>query len=205
MRTRGRGYVLPMGASAELLERAKDAAANAGVPFPLFAGLIQTESAWKPDAVSKAGALGLAQVMPWWLKSSKFAQYGLTPADLLDPTTNLWMGAEILADELKRFGGNWELAAMAYNGGSPMVRKAIDQAGSTEPAAVSAALPAAETQAYWKKVLKWAAHYEGLVTDLEARVTEMAEDTAAAFRKNGLMIGGGLVLLLVLLAGGRRG
>ena len=117
---------------------------------------------------------------------------------------SLWIGAEILADELKRFG-TWELAAMAYNGGAPKVQRAIQAAGTREPEAVSQQLDRAETQAYWKKVLKWSQHFAGMIGEAEAKVTEVVEDSGAFIKGNAGVILGFLVVVMLAAAGGKRG
>lgn len=198
-------YGFPMGATVELLSMTREAADRAGVPFELLAGLVQTESAWDPRAQSKVGALGLTQVMPWWLTSSRFKDYGVTPADLLKPDIALWIGSEILADELKRYGGDWALASMAYNGGSPMVNRAIRDAGTRDPEAVSAQLKSGETKSYWQKVRKWAGVFAGQVSEIDAQVTEVAQDAKAFVEDNTGTVLGILVLLGMAIMGGRRG
>lgn len=177
-----------MAESPELIALATAAANAAGVPPHLFLGLVRTESAWNPAARSHAGALGLAQVMPIWTSPSYAAEIGMTgitPADLMIPQTNLTAGARILAAELRRFG-SWELAAMAYNAGAGAVTKAIRQAGTTNPAAVSSRLPAAETRAYWQKVLNWAEAYAQKISGMQAAaenaVTEATEEIKDATR-----------------------
>lgn len=91
------------------------AAERAGVDPQLFASLVWTESDFRPDAVSHAGAVGLAQLMPdtaRWL--------GVDPTD---PVSNLDGGARYLADQLDRFG-DVELALAAYNAGPSRVEQA---------------------------------------------------------------------------------
>jgi soluble lytic murein transglycosylase-like protein len=196
-----------MAENQTLVELAKNAARNAGIPESLFLGLIRQESAWNPNAKSRAGALGLAQVMPWWAP-----KFGLTVSQLLDPKTNLETGAEILRQELARYKGSWGLAAMAYNAGAVAVSKAIVAAKSTDPEKVSEYLPAAETRAYWRKVLNYASYYAGLVGEAEATIgaaTEQVTETAKAAIRS--IPGGALALVLalglgaLLLMGGRRG
>lgn len=163
-----------MASQAALESLAAATAARVGVPPALFAGLVQTESAWNPSARSAAGALGLAQVMPQMARA-----YGYRPEEMLVPEKGLDAGARILRDELSRFG-SWELAAMAYNAGSPAVNRAIVKAKSKAPEAVSAALPAAETRAYWRKVIAWGAAYSGAITRAEASVRARTLDVSGA-------------------------
>lgn len=199
---------------AETLEQiAAAAAAEAGVPRDLFFGLIRTESNWNPSAISPAGAVGLAQVMPWWASTAEGRRVsGLTSAaDLMDPWKNARAGARILADELRRFG-NPALALMAYNAGASAVLRAIRNARSNDPGAVSQYLPDAETRAYWRKVLTWAAHYAGQISAARAAVEASGQNlsgTVSTWAKNlggtsGLLILFAAALAGILILGGRR-
>lgn len=69
------------------------------------------ESTMNPNAVSEAGAQGLMQVM-----AKYHARNG---EDLFDPRTNIMIGSKVLAGHLQRYGGNYGLAAAAYNMGGP--------------------------------------------------------------------------------------
>ena len=134
----------------------------------------------------------MAQVMPGMARA-----YGYAPADMLTPQKGLEAGARILADELARFG-SWELAAMAYNAGSPAVRRAIAKAKSKAPEAVSAALPAPETRAYWRKVLSWGAAYSGAITRLEASARAKTLDVSGAVSDWAKSQGGKATILMIL-------
>ena len=184
---------------------ARAAAIREGIPPELFLGLIKTESNWMPSAKSGAGAIGLSQVMPFWAATAAGrAVTGLERVeDLFDPEKNLAAGAKILASEIRRFG-NPALALMAYNAGSSAVTKAAKKAGSNDPAAVSQYLPAAETRAYWKKVLTWAAHYAGEISAVDARNSAASGNlsgTVAAWVKKSLGASGLLILFSAALAG----
>ena len=99
---------------------------------PLFvASIIKNESRFNPDAVSRAGAIGLMQVMPdtgrWVAKQMGFADFD--PEMLRDPATNIMIGTWYL-DELKReFGGRLVLVVAAYNCGRAKVREWAIQKG----------------------------------------------------------------------------
>lgn len=91
------------------------------LPVLFFARLIWFESRFNRWAVSPAGALGVAQIMP-----SVAAEIGLD--DPFDPIKALPASAQLLSDLHQRFG-NWGLAAAAYNAGSRRVRDWMNQRG----------------------------------------------------------------------------
>lgn len=96
------------------LSMAKAAAQRHGIPTDLFLRLVHQESRWNAKAVSHAGAIGLAQLMPGTAK-----QLGVDPRD---PAQNLEGGARYLAIQYKKFG-TWRLALAAYNAGPGAVQK----------------------------------------------------------------------------------
>ncbi len=115
-----------------------EAAERHGLDPRLLASLVWTESDFQPDAVSRAGAIGLAQLMP-----GTAAGLGVDPHD---PAANLDGGARYLREQLDRFG-RVDLALAAYNAGPGRVA----QAGGVPHIA--------ETQAYVRRVLS---HLESL-------------------------------------------
>ncbi len=81
----------------------------------LVAAVVQTESAFDPRAVSRAGAAGLMQLMP-----SAAADHGVD--DVFDPSQNLRGGAEHLRLMIDRFE-SISLALAAYNAGATTVER----------------------------------------------------------------------------------
>ncbi|MEM9319111.1 MAG: lytic transglycosylase domain-containing protein [Pseudomonadota bacterium] len=94
------------------LDLARAAAREHGIPEDLFLRLVTQESAWDPGAVSRAGAIGLAQLMP-----ATAALLGVNPRE---PAENLSGGARYLATQYRTFG-TWRLALAAYNAGPEAV------------------------------------------------------------------------------------
>jgi hypothetical protein len=87
------------------------------VPEDEIREIIRVESNYDPDAVSKAGAQGLMQLMPNTAK-----EMGVT--DSFDPRQNIFGGTRYYSQLKKRYGGNRELAHAAYNAGPTAVDKA---------------------------------------------------------------------------------
>jgi soluble lytic murein transglycosylase-like protein len=104
----------------EYLDIARAAARRYDIPEDLFLRLVHQESRWNPNAVSHAGALGLAQLMP-----DTARMLGVNPHD---PRQNLDGGARYLRMMYDRYG-NWRLALAAYNAGPG----AVDQHGGIPP------------------------------------------------------------------------
>ena len=86
-------------------------ATRAGLEVSLVLGLIQVESGFNKYAISPAGARGLMQVMPFWVR-----QIGSREHSLFDLTTNLRYGCTILRYYRDREKGNVTRALARYNG-----------------------------------------------------------------------------------------
>lgn len=87
-----------------------------GVPPELIDAVIRTESGYRPNAVSVAGASGLMQLMPETARAM-----GID--DPFDPAQNILAGARYLKQMLRMFRGDLELAAAAYNAGPGAVKR----------------------------------------------------------------------------------
>lgn len=100
--------------SPSICEALAAAAVNNDLPVDFFTRLIWQESRFKPDAISRAGAQGIAQFMPATARSS-----GLE--DPFNPPEAIAKSGQLLRGLLREFG-NLGVAAAAYNAGSGRVR-----------------------------------------------------------------------------------
>jgi soluble lytic murein transglycosylase-like protein len=121
-----------------------NAAQKHNVQPSLVKGIVAAESQFKPNAISRCGALGLMQLTP------KIAQqFGANP---LDPTQNIEAGTRylrVLLDRYSNYRNCLACAIAAYNAGPGMVDR------------YRGIPPIKETQAYVVRVLSYMRLYEG--------------------------------------------
>lgn len=100
-------------------------ATRAGLDPHLVLAVIDVESAFRKYAVSKVGARGYMQVMPFWVK-----EIGQPGHNLFNLRTNLRYGCLILRHYLDIENGNLDRALGRYNGslGRPDYPRAVDKA-----------------------------------------------------------------------------
>lgn len=134
------GFGGPRSAPADVEQLLVAASARHGVPLGLLRAVVAVESGFRPDAVSRAGAMGLMQLMPETARD-------LGVKDPFDPTDNVDGGARYLAFLRRHFGSD-ALALAAYNAGPGRVTRA----GRRIPN-----IP--ETRAYVDNVLRLAHSY----------------------------------------------
>ena len=82
----------------------------------LVKAVIQVESAYKPNALSRAGAIGLMQLMP-----STASRFGVK--EIYDPHENVHGGVQYLRFLLDLFKNDLSLAVAAYNAGEGAVQR----------------------------------------------------------------------------------
>lgn len=141
----------------------KQEAKRYGLDPYIAAGLIRQESVFNPNAVSRVGARGLMQVMPatGQVISKRQGIGTISAADLHNPTLNIKIGMNYLAQMLGQFG-RIEYAAAAYNAGPGRAQRWIAERGSMDIEDWIESIPFTETRGYVQGVLRYAANYRRL-------------------------------------------
>jgi hypothetical protein len=100
----------------------REASVRFGVDSTLIRSVMQTESAFDALAVSRAGAMGLMQLMP-----KVAVEFGVD--DPFDPRQNVIGGTKYLRRLLTQYRGNLPLVLASYNAGAG----AVEQYGGVPP------------------------------------------------------------------------
>jgi hypothetical protein len=137
------------------------------VPEPLLYALIREESYFDSRIVSRAGAVGLTQLMPS-TAAEMARRLGIDEFDVLDPGTNLLFGGYYFSTLINRFPTPVH-AISAYNAGPTRVRRWEGSFGNLPTDLFVEAIPFRETRNHCRKVLVSAVHYGYLYEDLEPK------------------------------------
>jgi soluble lytic murein transglycosylase len=127
-------------------------------------GLVRQESVFDPQARSRAGALGLTQLMPATAKSlsRSVLRIRYRRAFLYDPSMNARLGAAYLRSLYDRFSDNPLWALAAYNGGPTRMARVLRENAGLPEDEVFESHPAYETRDYVRRVMLFAGSYREL-------------------------------------------
>ena len=127
----------------------------------LAAALIQQESSFNPRAASRAGALGLMQVLPSVganiAKSQRISMFERVM--LFQPDVNVRLGMTHLDAMLRQYP-RIEYALAAYNAGGSPVRRWRQKPGTDDPEVFVERIPYEETRDYVRILLRNQATYK---------------------------------------------
>ena len=135
----------------------------------LVCGVIFTESAFRPEARSSVGALGLMQLMPaTGLEEAELLMIeGVTEEGLTEPALNIRLGCTYLKKLLDEFGTE-SVALAAYNAGPGRVRQWLMEYGTKEDGSILY-IPYPETSKYVGRVQSAKGVYARLYPELTGR------------------------------------
>ena len=122
-----------------------------GVPPEIICAVIETESSFRADAVSGAGAMGLMQITRetfWWLLTK--AGEDMEVERLFEPEINIKYGTYFLSLLYEEFG-EWDTVYAAYNAGRSRVHGWLENDEITKDGRL-VNIPIAETADYVEKV-----------------------------------------------------
>ena len=159
------------------IEEFLNAESRSGVNALLLLSVAKQESAFLPNAVSKADALGLMQLLP---STAKEVLPGVDRDSLFHAGTNTEAGSLYLYKLLDRYQGNIPLALAAYNAGPSRVSQWLRDLGESprlksnfDPDAFIDSIPFSETRKYVANILRNYVWYKMLAKDTQ--VTSMQE------------------------------
>ena len=127
-------------------------------------GLVRQESVFDSDAKSRAGAIGLTQLLPGTAEplARSVLRVRYRRAFLYDPGVNARLGAAYFRQLLDRFGGNVHYALAAYNGGPTRMARVLRENVGRPEDEILESHPFHETRDYVRRVTLYAETYRAL-------------------------------------------
>lgn len=141
-----------------------DRAREFGLDPAVLRGLVRQESVFQARAKSRAGALGLTQLLPSTARSvaRSILRVRYRRAFLYDPGVNARIGAAYLRRLYDEFGENPLFALAAYNGGPARIIRLRRENPTMEDDELFESHPVYETRDYVRRVLLYAESYRAL-------------------------------------------
>jgi len=133
----------------------RESAQRAGIAESWAYGVARSESIFMRDIRSRAGAIGLMQLMPATGRSTareiRLPYRGIDT--LIDPASNIELGATYLGKMHERFGRHPAVATAAYNAGPVRVAQWLPDSAPIDARVWVETIPFDETRDYVRRVL----------------------------------------------------
>jgi soluble lytic murein transglycosylase len=133
---------------------------RADLPRALVYATMRQESGFRPEVISRAGAVGLMQLMPE--VATKLAGKPVTRYMLRVPETNIVLGLEEMAALAAEFDHVYPLSIAAYNAGKSRVKRWLKESRRMELDRFVERIPFNETRNYVRRVTTHYARYSYL-------------------------------------------
>jgi len=130
----------------------------------LVASLIRQESEFNAQAISRANAVGLMQLLPKTGKTvaKQVKLKGYSAPQLYTPAVNLALGTRYFKDMVDKYNGQFEYALAAYNAGSDRVGDWLGEGHYRDAPEFVESIPFTETREYVQAILRNAHVYRQL-------------------------------------------
>lgn len=146
------------------------AAAEQGIEAALVLGLVMQESSGDAGAGSRAGAVGLMQLMPATAAEvARKAGMSYHQSRLTEPELNVALGTRYLRELLGMMNGDEILALASYNAGFGNVQRWLRASRGAGDDEFLESIPYQETRGYVKRVLYYRSVYRAEAAEREAR------------------------------------
>lgn len=127
------------------------------LPAALVYATMRQESGFRPEVVSRAGAVGLMQIMP--ALATKLEGKQVTVPMLQNPEINIPLGLREMSELADRFDHVYPLSIAAYNAGTHRVERWLRRSGRIELDRFVERIPFNETRNYVRRVITHYARY----------------------------------------------
>lgn len=163
----GRNALLKFLYPVKYSEIVEEKAEEYGLDKYLVYAVIRTESKFKEDAISDAGAKGLMQLMDETAaECNEKGGFGFDiEKEIYDPKINITLGCYYLSKLIKTYEGDISLAITAYNGGTGNVGKWLKDDKLSDGDGGLIDIPFEETKGYVDKVLASYEKYKEIYTE----------------------------------------
>ena len=152
------------------------------VESALALAIARQESEFDPQAKSRAGAVGMMQLLPKTAKEiAKKAAVGFKKLRLIEPGYNVTLGSHYLSRLINGYDGSYIMAIAAYNAGPGNVRNWREEFGAPDKSIDGAVdwiekIPFYETRNYVQRVLENLQIYRQLDAGKESQPLMLGED-----------------------------
>lgn len=155
------------------------------IEIPLILAITRQESAFATDAISRAGARGLMQLMPSTARSvSRKLKMSYSKQKLIsNPEYNTLLGSTYLGGLIDRFDGSYILAIASYNAGGSRIKGWIKDWGDPRHGDIDALdwielIPFSETRNYVQRVMENLQVYRQLLNEDDLKMVQIGADLA---------------------------